>query len=102
MKESGGIATTIALLIAAILGVSYIPRKAADSTSAQGPHRPAAKLPASAGKSQQQAAAKEKAIASCEQIAKRLTRLYPANEKVAMPARATPTGHRTQKLHRPR
>jgi len=90
MKESGGIATTIALLIAAILGVSYIPRKAADSTSAQGPQRPAAKLPASAGKSQQQAAAKEKAIASCEQIAKRLTRLYPANEKVAMPGSCYP------------
>jgi hypothetical protein len=36
MKDRGGLATTIALLIAAILGASYIPRKAADSTSAGG------------------------------------------------------------------
>ena len=85
MKDRGGLATTIALLIAAILGASYIPRKAADSTSAGGAQRPAAKLPTGASKTQQQAAAKEKATPSCDQIAKRLKRLYPAGEPVPMP-----------------
>jgi len=85
MKDRGGVATTIALLIAAIFGASYIPRKSGDTTSGQGSQRPAAKLPAGTTKSQQQAAAKEKAIASCEQIAKRLQRLYAADEPVPMP-----------------
>ena len=86
MKERGGVMTTITLLIAAVLGVSYIPRKAADSGGAQETTRPAARPAVKSASSQDQAGAKEKPIAPCEQIAKRLKRFYPANETAAMPA----------------
>jgi len=75
MKERGGVTATIALLIAAIFGISYFPRKAAETAAVQESWTPAK---ASGSSSQAAEAAKRKPIVSCEQIAKRLTRFYPA------------------------
>jgi hypothetical protein len=100
MKDRGGMATTIALLIAAILGTSYLPRKSGD-TSSQGTQKPAAKVAASSSKKPPAAGVKEKIMASCEAIAKRLRRVYPPDGTVPMPAACFPDGATAQDLEPP-
>ncbi len=78
MKERGGFATTIALLLAALLGVSYIPRKPAETAADGGAQA------AGGGASSSSAKAKTPPSpgtpsSSCEQIANRLRRIYPPN-----------------------
>jgi hypothetical protein len=79
MKERGGLTATVALLIAAIFGASYLPRKAAES--AAGGESPAAR---SAGRNQPGSPVPAgKPLVSCEQIAKRLARFY--SDRVPIP-----------------
>ncbi|HEY4901729.1 MAG TPA: hypothetical protein VIH91_13015 [Terriglobales bacterium] len=85
MKERGGIAATLALLLATILGISYIPRKAAESSAGQEAQKSATRIPARGAGTNQQAGTVLKPIASCEQIAKRLRRFYSADDKIPMP-----------------
>lgn len=85
MKERGGMTTTIALLIAAVLGASYLPRKGADTGSTAEAQKPVVKAAATGGKNLLPAP-KQIVLPSCEQIAKRLRRLYPPNETVPIPA----------------
>src|SRR5271165_1865795 len=85
MKERGGAAATIALLIATILGVSYLPRRGGENQTASETQRAGARPSAGATRKATQSSAKEKPIASCEQIAKRLLRFYPADQQVPIP-----------------
>jgi|HubBroStandDraft_4_1064222.scaffolds.fasta_scaffold00098_20 hypothetical protein len=93
MNQRGGMAT-IALLIAAVLGVSYLPRKAAESSGTQGAQTTATRVPASTTSGTPSAAVATKPIPSCEQIAKRLRRFYRPNEKPPMPVSCYPEGAR--------
>src|SRR5271169_5222087 len=93
MNQRGGMAT-IALLIAAVLGVSYFPRKAAESPGSQPAQTGASGVPASGASSKPPTAAASKPIPSCEQIAKRLRRFYRPNEQPPMPVSCYPQGTR--------
>ncbi len=90
MKERGGMVTTITLLIAAVLGMSYLPRNSGDTGSAPGQQRSAARPPVSSSSAQSNTT--EKPSPSCEQIVRRLSRFYPTNEKVPMPDSCFPAG----------
>ncbi len=90
MKERGGLATTIALVIATILGVSYMPRKAADSLNSAESQSSGAGGTHAGTKTPPQR--KEAPIASCDQIAKRFWRIYPAGAPVPMPDSCYPSG----------
>src|SRR5215471_18818814 len=74
MNERGGWAATIALLIAAIVGVSYLPRKAGDVAKPSGASSESARASA-CGKTP---AGTGTLILSCVQIERRLRRFYPA------------------------
>jgi hypothetical protein len=63
MNQRGGMAT-IALLIAAVLGMSYLPRKAAESSGGQGAQTTATRVPASSTSGKPQTAAATKPIPS--------------------------------------
>ena len=89
MRGRGGLATTISLVIAAIFGLSYVPRKAADAMPAAESQKSAAKSNLVNVKSQT-TAGKDKPLASCEQIAKRLERFYRPEEAVPMAASCFP------------
>jgi hypothetical protein len=78
MRERGGWAATIALLIAAIVGASYLPRKAADVAKA--PETSSQSRGANASGS----AGKGTLILACSQIERRLRRFYPTG--VPIPA----------------
>ncbi len=85
MKERGGIAATLAILLATILGVSYIPRKGAEVSGGQEAPKSSTRIPASGTRAKQTATPALKPIVSCEQIAKRLRRFYPSDDKIPMP-----------------
>jgi len=89
MNQRGGMAT-IALLIAAVLGVSYLPRKAAESSGGHGAQTTASRVPAGGASSNKPTAAR--AIPSCEQIAKRLRRFYRPDEQPPQPVSCYPAG----------
>ncbi len=72
MDQRGGWAA-LALIIAAIVGASYIPRKAGEATKAS----QAVSSPAKAGVAKNAGAATPNLILSCDQIQRRLTRFYP-------------------------
>src|SRR5450755_1373047 len=93
MNQRGGMAA-IALLIATVLGVSYFPRKSGDTSGGQETQKSASRIPASSAIGKQQNAAAAKPIPSCEQIAKRLRRVYPPDEKLPMPKSCYPEGTR--------
>jgi len=80
LKERGGFATTIALLLAALLGVSYIPRKAAETAAIGGAQGGGAGATSSSANAKA-GASSDGPSSSCEQIANRLRRIYaPINE----------------------
>src|SRR5271169_203517 len=85
MNERGGAAATIALLIAAVLGVSFLPRKGGENQTGSEAQRAGARPSVGATRNATQSPAKEKPIASCEQIAKRLHRFYPADQQAPIP-----------------
>ena len=96
MKERGGIAATLALLIATIFGVSYIPRKAAESSGGQSVSSSAARVPASSSGSKAEGLAKPRASVSCEQISKRLRRFYPEQVRLSLPPSCYPDDSATK------
>src|SRR5271169_3207689 len=75
MKERGGLATTIALVLAVVLGGSYLPRKSGDTTTATEGQRTPVRAVSTHAKSQQ-ASSKIEPLTSCQQIATRLRRFY--------------------------
>ncbi len=95
MDQRGGWAATLALIIAAIVGVSYLPRKATDALKpAEGPGSSAR-----AGAPKTAESAGGTLILSCAQIQRRLLRFYP--DGVPIPANGScyeksPTGSAPQ------
>ena len=71
MKQSGGLAATIAWVLAAILGMSYF-RESGDTTSTMEPAKSAFR-PTTGTKNA--ATTEQKPLTSCQQIAKRLRRV---------------------------
>ena len=75
MNQRNGITATVALLFAALLGMTYLPRKTAENPATEGAGKPVAHA------SMAGASANEKppaaTIAACEQIQRRLSRFYP-------------------------
>ncbi len=82
MDQRGGWAATLALLIAAIVGASYLPRKAVDAVKTP----EAQSSPTKAGAPKTAEAAGGTLILSCAQIQRRLMRFYP--DGVPIPASA--------------
>ena len=105
MKERGGLAATIAILLATIFGISYLPRRAADTSAPQDFSKTTAAVPSGGASGKQAAAPGPKPIASCEQIAKRLRRYYAVNESVPVPVSCYPEGtqppQRSEKVKNP-
>jgi hypothetical protein len=90
MKQSGGLAATIALLLAAILEVSYFPRKSGDTIGAT-ELATFASRPTTGAKNA--ATPEQKPLTSCQQIAKRLRRVYAPDETVPLlPVSCFPSG----------
>lgn len=87
MKERGGVAATIALLIAAVVGVSYFPRTGGESGAAPQTQPPVAKPAATVP---EQTSLTHRVTPACDQIAKRLKRFYRADEQVPMPPSCFP------------
>jgi hypothetical protein len=76
MNQRGGITATVALLVATLLGMSYLPRKSAEPAKAEAARKLAAKS-GLAAVARVQGSSAEKLIGSCEQIRRRLDRFYP-------------------------
>ena len=92
MADRGRVATTIALVVAAIAGVSYLPRRSAEPTSESKTQAPA-KPVVGAVRKQEAKKPEQEPSASCEQIAKRLQRFYQDQEHVRLPGACfTPPG----------
>jgi hypothetical protein len=98
MDQRGGWAATIALLIAALVGASYLPRKAGDVAKAledQG-------SPAKIGVAKAGAAAAETLILSCAQIERRLERFYPKGVPIPKDGNCYENGATGLQLEAPR
>jgi len=76
MDQRGGVMATVALLFAAVIGISYLPRKSSETPTAAAGQKTTGRVALPGAKTVQQTTGNGP-IASCEQIQRRLTRFYP-------------------------
>ena len=82
MKRRGGLATIVSLIVAGLLGVSYLPKKAADAVKAESSARVSPATPAASAVLQD---GDERLLPACEQIVLHLKRFYPPPNAVPLP-----------------
>ena len=83
MNQRNGITATVALLFAALLGMTYLPRNSADNATAGVAGKPVARAAVAGASSSQKPASS--VIPSCQQIRLRLSRFYPPADQVPVP-----------------
>ena len=83
MKRRGGLATIVSLIVAGLVGVSYLPKKAGDAVKVESSARVS---PATtSGASAVLQAGDERLLPACEQIVLHLKRFYPPPNAVPLP-----------------